>query len=92
MSVGPAGKVTVPADYEELNLDGQYILPSFVNAHCHLFGSGKPMKLASLASENENLMRKIFGLLTTSLGKRMILHMMTANARTALHSGVTTLR
>ncbi|MCK4790555.1 MAG: amidohydrolase family protein [Desulfobacteraceae bacterium] len=91
-AVGHAGEVTVPADYEKLDLGGQYVLPGFINAHCHLVGSGKPMKLFRLASENEKLASKVIGLLTTSLGKRMVLRMMTANARSALHSGVTTLR
>lgn len=91
-AVGRAGEVAVPPGYETIDLAGQYVLPGFINAHCHLTGSGKPMALFRLASENEDLAGRIVGWLTTPLGKPLVLGMMAANARNALHAGVTTLR
>lgn len=91
-AVGKAGEVQIPAGYEKVDLRGQYVLPGFINAHCHLFSNGAPMKLASLVSENEQLAAKLIGLLSTPLGKRIVLRRMQENARNALHSGVTTLR
>jgi imidazolonepropionase-like amidohydrolase len=91
-AVGRAGDLAVPPGYDTIDLGGQYVLPGFINAHCHLTGSGKPMALFRLVSENEELAQKIVGWLTTPLGKRLVLRMMAANARNALHAGVTTLR
>jgi imidazolonepropionase-like amidohydrolase len=91
-AVGPAGAVPVPEGYKRVDLGGRYVLPGFINAHCHLMSSGKPMRLASLASENEEMLARVLGLLRSGPGKRLLLRMMKANARNALHSGVTTLR
>ncbi len=91
-AVGKAGEVEIPAGYDKVDLKGQYVLPGFINAHCHLFNSGAPSKLTSLMSENEHLFTQMFGLLNNPLGKRFMLSRMRANARNALHSGVTTLR
>lgn len=91
-AVGKMGELQIPASYEKIDLHGQYVLPGFINAHCHLFSNGAPMKLATLMSENEELAVKLIGLLNNFLGKRIILKRMQENARNALHSGVTTLR
>jgi imidazolonepropionase-like amidohydrolase len=91
-AVGPASQVDIPERYDKIDLDGQYVLPGFINAHCHLFGSGQPMKLFQFMSENEGLMRRLIGWLSSRIGRRLVLRMMTANARNALHSGVTTVR
>jgi imidazolonepropionase-like amidohydrolase len=92
VAVGYNDEVAVPADYEKVDLGGQYVLPGFINAHCHLLGSGKPMKLFRLVSENERLAGKVVGLLTTPLGRRLVMRMMMGNVRNALYAGVTTLR
>jgi imidazolonepropionase-like amidohydrolase len=91
-AIGPAAEVPVPESYKRVDLGGRYVLPGFINAHCHLMSSGKPMRLLSLASENEELLARVIDLLRSGPGKRLVLRMMTANARNALHSGVTTLR
>lgn len=91
-AVGRAGELSIPAGYEMIDLKGQYVLPGFINAHCHLFSDGKPMKLMALMSENEQLVTKLIGVITNPLGKRMVLARMQKNAQNALYSGVTTLR
>jgi imidazolonepropionase-like amidohydrolase len=91
-AVGRAGELSIPTGYEMIDLKGQYILPGFINAHCHLFNSGAPSKLTPLMSEHEHLFARMFGLLNNPPGKRLMLGRMQANARNALHSGVTTLR
>jgi imidazolonepropionase-like amidohydrolase len=92
VAVGPADEVTIPEDYEQIDLAGQWVLPGFINAHCHLFGSGKPMRLFRLLSENESLAARLVGWLASPLGKRLVMRMMIGNVTNALHSGVTTLR
>lgn len=91
-AVGGAGEIDVPAGYRRIDLGGRFVLPGFISAHCHLSSNGRPMKLFRLASENEDLARRLVRLLKTGLGKRLVLRMMTTNARQALYSGVTTLR
>ncbi len=92
VAVGRAREIAVPPEYEKVNLGGQYVLPGFINTHCHLIASGKPMKLFRLASENEQLLRRLIGWLKSPLGKRLVFRMMIGNVRNALHAGVTTLR
>ncbi len=92
VAVGTAAEVAVPDDYERIDLAGQYVLPGFINAHCHLFGSGKPMRLFRFLSENESLAARLVGWLSSPLGKRLVMQMMIGNVTNALHSGVTTLR
>lgn len=66
----------------------RYILPGLINAHTHLFGSGKPMKALS----NPNSQKKLFHLLETKLGHKILKHMVLSHAQEALNSGVTTIR
>lgn len=42
--------------YEEINLQGKYILPGLINMHVHLAGNGKPQKKQR---DNEALVKKI---------------------------------
>ena len=91
-AVGAADTVDVPVGYQRVDLGGQFVLPGFINAHCHLLASGKPMKLFRLVVEHEGAAERLIGLLTTPLGKRFILRTMAGNAKSAFHAGVTTLR
>jgi len=45
VGVGKAGEIEIPSDYKKVDLNGSYVLPGLINAHCHLFGSGKPTKI-----------------------------------------------
>ena len=36
-----------PAGFEEVNLDGMYLMPGLINMHVHLPASGKPKKKPS---------------------------------------------
>ena len=36
--------VSIPADFEAIDLDGAYLLPGLINLHVHLASSGKPPK------------------------------------------------
>ncbi|MBN1636261.1 MAG: amidohydrolase family protein [Deltaproteobacteria bacterium] len=92
IAAGPAAEIAVPEGYEKIDLGGQYVLPGFINAHCHLISSGKPTFLARIISENEYITDKLAALLTTRPGKFLFLKMMEKNTRNALHAGVTTIR
>ncbi len=88
-SVGEADKIEIPSDYKKIDLKGGFVLPGLINAHCHLLGSGKPMKLMNLSDET---LKKIMNLLATRFGKKMVMNMMKKNVSNALNAGVTTLR
>lgn len=52
-----AGKRNLTASgYEEIDLQGKYILPGLINMHVHLAGNGKPQKKQR---DNEALVKKI---------------------------------
>ena len=83
------GKVEIPADYKKINLGGSYVLPGLINAHCHLIGNGKPMKLVNASDEMMEKAAKIFKL---RLVQKVFKKLMIRNINTALNAGVTTLR
>jgi len=87
--VGTEGKLNIPDDYKIIDLKGEYLLPGLINAHCHLFGSGKPMKIMNLSDKTLEKLAKLMG---TVLGKKILSNMMKSNASNALNAGVTTMR
>ncbi|MFX1502960.1 MAG: amidohydrolase family protein [Promethearchaeota archaeon] len=87
--VGTINEINIPLDYKIVDLKGKYILPGLINAHCHLFGNGKPMKLMGLS---DKYMEKLAKILDTPFGRRFAKNRMKKNAITALNAGVTTLR
>ncbi|MHA1725235.1 MAG: amidohydrolase family protein [Promethearchaeota archaeon] len=89
IKVGKAEEIEIPQGYKKIDLNNQYILPGLINAHCHLFGSGKPIKVMNLSDET---MKKLMRLLGTSIGKWISMRMMKKNTQNALNAGVTTLR
>ena len=89
VGVGKAGEIEIPSDYKKIDLKGSYVLPGLINAHCHLFGSGKPTKLMQLS---EHTLKKLLQLLQTPLGIALSKKGMKKHALTALNAGVTTLR
>lgn len=78
---------TLPVD-QRFDMKHSYILPGLINAHTHLFGSGKPMKAISSAKEQERL----FAMLKTKIGYNVLKHMVLSHAQEALNSGVTSIR
>lgn len=72
--------------YEEINLQGKYILPGLINMHVHLAGNGKPQKKHR---DNEALVKKI---MSNGLTKAVAYSMVCGFAKDELYSGVTTIR
>ena len=81
-----AGKRNLKASgYEEIDLQGKYILPGLINMHVHLAGNGKPQKKQR---DNEALVKKI---MSNGLTKAIAYHMVCGFAKDELYSGVTTI-
>ena len=75
-----------PAGFEEVNLDGMYLMPGLINMHVHLPASGKPKKKHSDP-------KKLVKLITSNgLTRRVGVNMCAGFAKTELLSGVTTIR
>ena len=72
--------------YEEIDLQGKYILPELINMHVHLAGNGKPQKKQR---DNEALVKKI---MSNGLTKAIAYNMVCGFAKDELYSGVTTIR
>ncbi len=81
------GKISEAAD-RIIDLNGAYILPGLINAHVHLFGSGKPAKALSGGAMQKFLML----LLKTPFGAKIMDKIIAGNALAQLKSGVTTIR
>ena len=82
-----AGKRNLKASgYEEIDLQGKYILPGLINMHVHLAGNGKPQKKQR---DNEALEKKI---MSNGLTKAIAYNMVCGFAKDELYSGVTTIR
>lgn len=82
-----AGKRNLKASgYEEIDLQGKYILPGLINMHVHLAGNGKPQKKQR---DNEALVKKI---MSNGLTKATAYNMVCGFAKDELYSGVTTIR
>lgn len=82
-----AGKRNLKASgYEEIDLQGKYILPGLINMHVHLAGNGKPQKKQR---DNEALVKKI---MSNGLTKAIDYNMVCGFAKDELYSGVTTIR
>ena len=87
LSAEEAGKRNLAASgYEEIDLQGKYILPGLINMHVHLAGNGKPQKKQR---DNEALVKKI---MSNGLIKAIAYNMVCGFAKDELYSGVTTIR
>ncbi len=87
--IGTQTDIIIPSDYKKINLNGSFILPGLINAHCHLFGNGKPMKIMNLS---DSAMKKLMRILATPIGVILVKNRMKSNVINALNAGVTTLR
>lgn len=76
----------VPADYERVDLGGQYLMPGLINMHVHLAGNGKPQKKQR---DNEKLVRLLMG---SALSRAITYRVVRDFAKQELLSGVTTIR
>ncbi|WMJ89096.1 amidohydrolase family protein [Anaerocolumna sp. MB42-C2] len=86
--IGKSSEVKIPAGYSSVDIAGKYVMPGLINAHAHLFGSGKPMKAISGGKSQE----KLVGLLRTKIGRKVLDGMVENHVLSALNSGVTTIR
>ena len=87
LPAGEAAKRNQTEDgYEEIDLQGKYILPGLINMHVHLAGNGKPQKKQR---DNEALVKKI---MSNGLTKAIAYNMVCGFAKDELYSGVTTIR
>lgn len=89
LDVGPRETIEIPADFTQIDLEGRFVLPGLINAHCHLTNSGKPTKIMKLSDKWINRLIKFLG---TPIGRIILFNMMKNNALNALNAGVTTLR
>lgn len=79
------GNVADPS-YENIDLNGAYIMPGLINMHVHLAGNGKPQK-----KQRDNT--KLVNLLFSNPISAKVAHSMVRNyAKLELLSGVTTIR
>lgn len=76
----------VPEGYQQVDLNGRYIMPGLINMHLHLPASGRPKK------KEEDNVKKVRLLTGNALFRRIIRSMCERYAKTQLMSGVTTIR
>ena len=76
----------VPEGYQQVDLNGRYIMPGLINMHLHLPASGRPKK------KEEDNVKKVRLLTGNALFRRVVRSMCERYAKTQLMSGVTTIR
>ena len=76
----------VPEGYQQVDLNGRYIMPGLINMNLHLPASGRPKK------KEEDNVKKVRLLTGNALFRRIIRSMCERYAKTQLMSGVTTIR
>ncbi|MBS6798485.1 MAG: amidohydrolase family protein [Firmicutes bacterium] len=76
----------VPEGYQQVDLNGRYIMPGLINMHLHLPASGRPKK-----KEDDNV-KKVRLLTSNALFRRVVRSVCEGYAKTQLMSGVTTIR
>ncbi|MGM9903015.1 hypothetical protein A5844_001703 [Enterococcus sp. 10A9_DIV0425] len=82
------GRTKISGNYEVIDCHNHYVMPGLINAHSHLFASGKPFK-GNLSPSLKNVG---YRLLQTKLGHTALRMVMHKNAQTQLQSGITTIR
>lgn len=87
--ISPSTQTTIPESYRVLDATGKTVMPGLINAHVHLFSDGRPLnpKLATPRGQ-----RITAAIMHSPIGKPYLTTRVTANARTLLASGVTTIR
>lgn len=72
--------------YEEVDLEGRYLMPGLINMHVHLPASGKPQK------KQQDTVKLVRLMTSNGLLRRAARNLCESYARTQLMSGVTTIR
>ncbi|MBN1883773.1 MAG: amidohydrolase family protein [Deltaproteobacteria bacterium] len=80
-------QVKIPPRARVIDCSGTYIIPGLINAHVHTIGDGKPRSFSTSRQR-----RRLARFLRSFPGKIAATAMMKRNVRTALASGVTTIR
>lgn len=87
--IGKSNDLSIPSEYETVDMSGKYVMPGLINAHVHLFADGKPFSL----SVSEGMLDFAYHhILDTKFGRNILKKRMKKNAITGLHAGVTTMR
>ena len=84
-AIGAAEEIVPPANAQEIDLKGAYLVPGLVNLHVHLCGSGKPTSAGAAG----DLIDKVVG---TPIGMWYLRRIIKKHAQQQLASGVTTVR
>ena len=84
-AIGAAEKIVPPANAQEIDLKGAYLMPGLVNLHVHLCGSGKPTSAGAAG----DLIDKVVG---NPIGMWYLRRIIRKHAQQQLASGVTTVR
>ncbi|MGB8455575.1 MAG: amidohydrolase family protein [Anaerocolumna sp.] len=86
--IGKSSEMKAMDGYTGLDIAGKYVMPGLINAHVHLFGSGKPMKALSGGKSQ----KKMTSMISTKPGRKILDRMVKNHALAAFNSGVTTMR
>ena len=84
-AIGAAEEIVPPANAQEIDLKGAYLVPGLVNLHVHLCGSGKPTSAGAAG----DLIDKVVG---NPIGMWHLRRIIKKHAQQQLASGVTTVR
>ena len=79
---------SVPAGAQVIDMNGKYLMPGLINAHCHLFSNGKP----STVGRSESLLNMYVSAIGCWPGRTLFKRKISRNIYNALHAGITTLR
>lgn len=84
-AIGAAEEIVSPANAQEIDLKGAYLVPGLVNLHVHLCGSGKPTSAGAAG----DLIDKVVG---NPIGMWYLRRIIKKHAQQQLASGVTIVR
>lgn len=75
----------VPDGYEEINLNGKYLMPGMINTHVHLTGNGDPIYLQEMMVKLKTLKdpKEVFAMIDSIVKESLA---------TSVNAGITTVR
>ena len=96
VDVGAVDSITIPPDYEVVDLAGKFLMPGIINAHGHLMLPSRRDPDTPMSLDNFALPDWVASALTRFMasypGKRLVVWAMERNTQRAVRAGVTTLR